>query len=60
MTVFFAILWLSSSAAWAHALSGIKNVTDSPDFHPSDACKDCSHVQSSFSTLNISVVGGFD
>nr|XP_023020912.1 synaptoporin-like [Leptinotarsa decemlineata] len=53
MTVVFGVLWLSSSAAWAHALSGLKSVTSAV------TCKSCTPLISSFSTLNISVIFGF-
>lgn len=55
ITVIFGVLWLSSSAAWANGLTGLKYVTDSEDAHKCDAY--CSLSVGSFSTLNISVVG---
>ncbi|XP_066155409.1 synaptophysin-like [Euwallacea fornicatus] len=57
ITVFLAVLWLSSSAAWSHALSGLKTVTSYPIITPSDCCKTVR--TSSFSTLNISAIFGF-
>lgn len=59
LTTVLAVLWLSSSAAWANSLTGIKGVTD-PAFltHESDGvCK--SAWTNSFSSLNISVLLGF-
>ncbi|KAG5885698.1 hypothetical protein JTB14_002312 [Gonioctena quinquepunctata] len=52
ITVVFGVLWLSSSAAWAHGLTGLKAITTF-----SEKCCDIS--AGSFSTLNISVILGF-
>ncbi|XP_066247355.1 synaptophysin-like [Euwallacea similis] len=57
ITVFLAVLWLSSSAAWSHALSGLKTVTSYPTLTPPGCCKTIR--TSSFSTLNISAIFGF-
>lgn len=62
LTVVFAVLWLSSSAAWANGLSGLKQVTSAEALAwngTSDNCTKCHSYTSSFSTLNISVVLGF-
>ncbi|KAF2884375.1 hypothetical protein ILUMI_21824 [Ignelater luminosus] len=62
ITVIFAVLWLSSSAAWANGLSGLKHATDSNTIGwkgINDTCKKCPVSISAFSTLNISVVLGF-
>ncbi|KAL1492890.1 hypothetical protein ABEB36_011063 [Hypothenemus hampei] len=61
-TVFLAVLWLSSSAAWAHALTGLKSVTSHPTFKPSSVTNKCTEIvvtTSSYSQLNISVIFGF-
>ncbi|CAH1377604.1 hypothetical protein MTP99_019002 [Tenebrio molitor] len=55
ITVIFGVLWLSSSAAWANGLSGLKSATE-PIVKPD--C-DCNITTSNFSTLNISVIFGF-
>ncbi|XP_019868518.1 synaptoporin [Aethina tumida] len=55
LTVLFGVLWLSSSAAWANSLTGIKIATV-PMY--GSGCN-CTSSQSSYSTLNISVVFGF-
>ncbi|CAH0562172.1 unnamed protein product [Brassicogethes aeneus] len=55
MTVIFGVLWLSSSAAWANSLLGLKNIVDSPFYN----CKGCVATPGSYSSLNISVVFGF-
>ncbi|XP_045481930.1 synaptophysin-like protein 2 [Harmonia axyridis] len=55
-TVVVAVFWLSSSAAWANGLTGLKNKTD---IDPSENPCNCSITQSSFTTLNISVIFGF-
>jgi hypothetical protein len=52
ITVIFGVLWLSSSAAWANGLSGLKSATE-PIVKPD--CN-CNITTSNFSTLNISVV----
>lgn len=52
ITVIFGVLWISSSAAWANGLSGLKSVT-LPNIVGN--CE-CTVSTSSFSTLNISVV----
>lgn len=60
LTTVLAVLWLSSSAAWANSLTGIKSVTD-VSFIKESQCKGiCQSVwTSSFSSLNISVLLGF-
>ncbi|VEN58962.1 unnamed protein product [Callosobruchus maculatus] len=58
ITVFFGVLWLSSSAAWANGLSGLKAATNRPG-EPQAQCPSCSAITSNFSTLNISVIFGF-
>lgn len=55
LTVVFAVLWLSGSAAWANGLNGLKTAT-SPQILD---CKDCSISTSNFSSLDISVILGF-
>ncbi|KAJ1527616.1 hypothetical protein ONE63_007579 [Megalurothrips usitatus] len=58
LTTVLAVLWLSSSAAWANSLSGIKSVTESSFI--TQECKNCTGAAtSSFSSLNISVLLGF-
>ncbi|XP_034248957.1 synaptophysin-like [Thrips palmi] len=58
LTTILAVLWLSSSAAWANSLTSIKSVTD-VSFIKND-CKICKAVwTNSFSSLNISVLLGF-
>ncbi|CAH1153733.1 unnamed protein product [Phaedon cochleariae] len=57
ITVIFGVLWLSSSAAWANGLTGLKSATN-PSLKP-QVCKNCTAISSSFSTLNISVIFGF-
>lgn len=58
LTTVLAVLWLSSSAAWANSLTGIKSVTDVP--YIKSQCKICPTVwTASFSSLNISVLLGF-
>lgn len=63
LTVIFAVLWLSSSAAWANGLSGLKHTTDPSVIEIKDntkiPCSKCGISTSGFSTLNISVVLGF-
>lgn len=62
LTVVFAVLWLSSSAAWANGLSGLKHVTGDDAIKwdgISSTCPKCPSYTTSFSTLNISVVLGF-
>ncbi|XP_050313147.1 phospholipase A1-like [Anthonomus grandis grandis] len=61
VTVFLAVLWISSSAAWAHALSALKTATGNPIFIPaSNCCGDKTGTfTTSFSSLNISVIFGF-
>ncbi|XP_056645039.1 synaptoporin-like [Diorhabda sublineata] len=57
VTVLLSVLWLSSSAAWANGLTGLKSETNP---HIQDAaCKDCYFISTSFSSLNISVIFGF-
>ncbi|CAG9759253.1 unnamed protein product [Ceutorhynchus assimilis] len=58
-TVFLAVLWISSSAAWAHGLTGLKTVTENPVIMPDGTCCPGGITTSSFSTLNISVIFGF-
>lgn len=60
LTTVLAVLWLSSSAAWANSLSGIKSVTD-PMYIQKIKCNNiCTSVYTgSFSSLNISVLLGF-
>ncbi|KRT80454.1 hypothetical protein AMK59_6399 [Oryctes borbonicus] len=59
LSVFLSILWLSSSAAWANGLAGIKSTTSNPMF--SEDCKklNCTTSTGSFSALNISIIVGF-
>lgn len=57
ITVVFGVLWLSSSAAWANGLTGLKSETN--PILDSLLCKDCQAISSNFSTLNISVIFGF-
>ncbi|KAJ8966992.1 hypothetical protein NQ317_011193 [Molorchus minor] len=57
ITVVFGVLWLSSSAAWANSLTGLKSTTN-PDISGSE-CKGCTLTVGSFSTLDISVIFGF-
>ncbi|GJQ67036.1 hypothetical protein Trydic_g21943 [Trypoxylus dichotomus] len=59
LSVFLSILWLSSSAAWANGVAGIKSTTNNPMF--SEECKQltCSTSTGSFSALNISIIVGF-
>ncbi|KAB0801445.1 hypothetical protein PPYR_05799 [Photinus pyralis] len=62
LTVVFAVLWLSSSAAWANGLSGLKHVTSDEAIEwkgDGPNCPKCPTYTTSFSTLNISVVLGF-
>ncbi|KAF5294857.1 hypothetical protein FQA39_LY00341 [Lamprigera yunnana] len=62
LTVIFAVLWLSSSAAWANGLSGLKHIlsNDYIEWEGITAtCLKCSAHSSPFSSLNISVVLGF-
>ncbi|CAH1965012.1 unnamed protein product [Acanthoscelides obtectus] len=58
ITVFFGVLWLSSSAAWANGLVGLKAATNRPG-ETKGPCQTCSVTTSNFSTLNISVIFGF-
>ncbi|XP_044764715.1 synaptophysin-like protein 2 [Coccinella septempunctata] len=55
-TVVVAVFWLSSSAAWANGLTGLKYVTDVDSL--AVPCQ-CTVTQSTFTTLNISVIFGF-
>ncbi|KAJ8945628.1 hypothetical protein NQ314_009159 [Rhamnusium bicolor] len=57
ITVVFGVLWLSSSAAWANGLTGLKNATN-PRIAGSE-CKNCTATATNFSTLNISVIFWF-
>ncbi|KAK9718944.1 Membrane-associating domain [Popillia japonica] len=57
LSVFLAILWLSSSAAWANGLTGIKWTTRNPTLSP--GCIDCTIQLGSFSALYISIIVGF-
>ncbi|XP_060537350.1 synaptophysin-like [Cylas formicarius] len=57
ITVFFGVLWVSSSAAWANGLTGLKSATQGPIIKPPECCLLTSN--SSYSTLNISVIFGF-
>lgn len=54
ITVFLAVLWLSSSAAWANGITGMKMTTST-----APKCKGCSVISSSLSSLYISVILGF-
>lgn len=54
ITVFFGVLWLSSSASWANSLTGLKYMPNAVE----TTCK-VDVTASSFSTLNISVILGF-
>ncbi|RZC33026.1 synaptoporin [Asbolus verrucosus] len=54
ITVIFGVLWLSSSAAWANGLSGLKYATE-PQIIGSEC--HCMTFTSNFSTLNISIFG---
>lgn len=57
LTTVFAVLWLSSSAAWANSTSALKNVLD-----PSIAVRLCNHClanNSGFSGLHTSLLFGF-
>ncbi|KAK9890360.1 hypothetical protein WA026_010455 [Henosepilachna vigintioctopunctata] len=56
VTVVLGVFWLSSSAAWANGLTGLKYVTDVTSFE--NPCG-CVITSSSFSSLNISVILGF-
>ncbi|CAG9855106.1 unnamed protein product [Phyllotreta striolata] len=58
ITVLFGVLWLSSSAAWANGLTGLKTETN-PHLDDDTACKGCTATSNNFSTLNISVIFGF-
>ncbi|ENN80249.1 synaptophysin-like protein 2 [Dendroctonus ponderosae] len=58
ITVFLAVLWLSSSAAWAHSLSSLKSIAAQPIFNSSSCCPGGA-ITSNFSSLNISVIFGF-
>ncbi|KAJ8923503.1 hypothetical protein NQ315_010081 [Exocentrus adspersus] len=58
ITVVFGVLWLSSSAAWANGLTGLKDTTGT--IPEKDAgCSTCIISSNNFSTLNISVIFGF-
>lgn len=58
LTTVLAVLWLSSSAAWANSLSAIKSVTEPASLR--DQFKFLNEVYTaSFSSLNISVLLGF-
>lgn len=62
LSVFIAVLWLSSSACWANSLSGMKHTTDPENMiwtGNTDACPKCPSSVSSFNSLNISVILGF-
>jgi len=62
MTCILALLWISSSAAWANGLTYVKTVTDSATVQKmcmSKGGQPCNAVASSYSTLNISIMLGF-
>lgn len=61
MTVFIAVLWVSSSASWANALANMKYIShdDYIQWDNLGICTRCPISVSSFSSLNVSVILGF-
>uniref|UniRef100_A0A336MJD9 CSON002580 protein n=2 Tax=Culicoides sonorensis TaxID=179676 RepID=A0A336MJD9_CULSO len=57
LTTIFAVLWLSSSAAWANSTSALKNVLD-PQY-AIEMCKHCRASNSGFNGLHSSLLLGF-
>ena len=57
LTTILAVLWLSSSAAWANSTSALKNVLD-PQYAVMK-CKSCLAHNSGFSGLHVSLILGF-
>ncbi|XP_044256743.1 synaptoporin-like [Tribolium madens] len=59
ITVIFGVLWISSSAAWATGLSGLKSMAEPTLVSSTCLAANCKASTSNFSTLNISVIFGF-
>lgn len=59
LSLILAVLWLSSSGAWANGLNGLKHITDPENIKWTGinaTCQKCGVLINSFNTLTISVV----